>query len=142
MTDERRRFLLAVAARHAERFDAAAQRRGNPSLRTVVPLRPPPPAVSRQQPFAVPRQQPTVTPRQLDVLSLIAEGHMNIAIGHILGISEDTVKSHVKNLFQVLNARNRTHAVAIGFRTELLSVDEELEAADAPGIAAQQSLAC
>lgn len=52
----------------------------------------------------------------LDVLRLLAEGRTNAVIARRLGIATDTVKSRLQALYRALNARDRTHAVAVGFR--------------------------
>jgi DNA-binding NarL/FixJ family response regulator len=49
-----------------------------------------------------------LTRRQLDVLQLIVEGQSNKNIARSLGLMESTVKSHVKVLFEKLDADNRT----------------------------------
>ena len=54
-----------------------------------------------------------LTPTQLKVLAIIAAGLSNKAIAKQLSTSEGTVKSHVKAIFSKLQAKNRTHAVAI-----------------------------
>jgi two-component system, NarL family, response regulator len=55
--------------------------------------------------------RPTLTARELDIIRLIAEGRSNKAIGDQLGITEGTVKTHVKGLLFKLNASGRTAAV-------------------------------
>lgn len=55
-----------------------------------------------------------LTPRQVNILRLIAAGNANKQIAHQLGISEQTVKSHVTSIMSKLGANDRTHAVAIG----------------------------
>jgi DNA-binding NarL/FixJ family response regulator len=54
--------------------------------------------------------------RELEVLRGAVRGQANKTIGVELGISEDTVKVHMKNLFAKLGVRDRTQAamVAIG----------------------------
>jgi two-component system NarL family response regulator len=54
--------------------------------------------------------------RELQVLRGAVRGQANKTIGAELGISEDTVKAHMKNLFAKLGVRDRTQAamVAIG----------------------------
>src|SRR5574337_681416 len=55
---------------------------------------------------------PTVlTRRQRDVLDLMACGGSNKRIAMQLGIAEATVRAHVSDLLQLLQARNRTEAV-------------------------------
>jgi DNA-binding CsgD family transcriptional regulator len=54
---------------------------------------------------------PPVTPRQRDLLSLLAAGYTNTQIARRLGISEGTVRTHLKNIYQRLNVSSRTAAV-------------------------------
>lgn len=48
-----------------------------------------------------------ITPRQLEVLTLLSQGLASSKIAQILFISEHTVKSHIKQLYQKLQADNR-----------------------------------
>jgi len=56
----------------------------------------------------------TLTLREIDILQLIAQGNANKTIADRLGVSEDTVKAHVRNILSKLSANDRTHAVTIG----------------------------
>ncbi|WP_299437263.1 LuxR C-terminal-related transcriptional regulator [uncultured Rhodospira sp.] len=58
----------------------------------------------------------TLTGRQAQVLQLLACGHTNKEIGRELGISEATVKTHVRSLMDALGAGNRTSAAALASR--------------------------
>jgi DNA-binding NarL/FixJ family response regulator len=49
--------------------------------------------------------------REQEVLALIRQGQRNREIAHALRISEATVHKHVQNIFEKLNARNRTEAL-------------------------------
>lgn len=49
--------------------------------------------------------------RELEVLQLIAKGLRNKEIGAALNIAEDTVKIHIKNIFEKLDVVDRTQAV-------------------------------
>lgn len=62
-----------------------------------------------------------LTWRQKEILMLIAEGKSNKQIGERLDITEGTVKRHVYNLFQVLNAKNRIDALHIAKNQGLLT---------------------
>lgn len=62
-----------------------------------------------------------LTERELQVLRGMAAGKSNAEIGRDLYVSEDTVKTHARRLFRKLNARDRAHAVAVGFRAGTLS---------------------
>jgi DNA-binding NarL/FixJ family response regulator len=59
--------------------------------------------------------------REQQVLSLISEGLDNGTVGARLFIAAETVRSHVKSILRKLHARDRAHAVAIGFRLGLLA---------------------
>lgn len=63
---------------------------------------------------------PTLTERELDVLELVAAGHSNKQIAVRLGLSEDTVKGHLRGVFAHLGAGNRTQAVVMASRLELI----------------------
>lgn len=56
-------------------------------------------------------ERPHLTPRQADVLSLLAQGHANKEIRYRLGIAERTVRAHMTELFLILGATSRTHAL-------------------------------
>lgn len=58
----------------------------------------------------------TLTTREVEVLDHIAGGSKNRDIADRLGISEETVKVHIKHIMEKLGARDRTQAVAIGIR--------------------------
>jgi DNA-binding NarL/FixJ family response regulator len=57
-----------------------------------------------------------LTPREVDVLRLVAGGNANKEIAAQLSLTEETVKSHVRNILAKLGAHDRTHAVAIGLK--------------------------
>lgn len=59
-----------------------------------------------------PRPQDVLTPRELEILSLIAMGLTNREIADRLGISHNTVKTHVGHILEKLRLRNRTEAVS------------------------------
>ncbi|RMF18097.1 MAG: DNA-binding response regulator [Gammaproteobacteria bacterium] len=63
---------------------------------------------------------PRLTPRQQEVLALLALGYPNKRICQQLGLTEDTVKTHLKALYQALNVHNRTECVAVAARLQLL----------------------
>jgi DNA-binding NarL/FixJ family response regulator len=61
-----------------------------------------------------------LTRRQREILQLLADGGSTAAAARDLGVSEETVKTHTKNMLARLGARNRTHAVAIALRECLI----------------------
>jgi DNA-binding NarL/FixJ family response regulator len=66
--------------------------------------------------------KPELSARELEVLSLIAKGRGNKEIAAALGVSDETIKSHVSNLMQKLNAQDRAHAVTEAIRLGWLEV--------------------
>ena len=63
-----------------------------------------------------------LTSREIDVLRLIAAGRANKEIAAQLSITEETVKSRVKNILLKLGANDRTHAVTIGLKRGIIEV--------------------
>jgi two-component system nitrate/nitrite response regulator NarL len=63
-----------------------------------------------------PLHLPHLSPRELDVLRSLSGGSSNKVIARDMGLSESTVKVHVKGILRKLNARNRTEA-AVWART-------------------------
>ena len=63
-----------------------------------------------------------LTPREIDVLRLIAAGNANKEIATQLGLTEETVKSHVKNILGKLDANDRTHAVTIALKRGVIEL--------------------
>ncbi len=63
-----------------------------------------------------------LTPAEISVLRLIAAGNANKEIADQLSISEETVKSRVKNILSKLNANDRTHAVTIALKRGIIEL--------------------
>ena len=63
-----------------------------------------------------------VTPREREVLGLLVAGMRNRTIGAVLGITEATVRAHVKHLFRKLDVHTRTAAVATALRLGLVEL--------------------
>jgi DNA-binding NarL/FixJ family response regulator len=64
---------------------------------------------------------PTLTQREREVLRLLADGLSNEAIGETLGISAETVRTHVRKAMSKLDADTRTQAVATALRQSIIS---------------------
>jgi DNA-binding NarL/FixJ family response regulator len=58
--------------------------------------------------------------RELQVLEAVADGKSNKEIAAALAIAEDTVKTHLRRLFEKLGAADRAQAVAIALRQNLI----------------------
>lgn len=63
-----------------------------------------------------------LTPAEMTVLRLIAAGNANKQIADQLSITEETVKSRVKNILSKLGANDRTHAAMIGIRRGIIDL--------------------
>jgi DNA-binding NarL/FixJ family response regulator len=63
-----------------------------------------------------------LTPREVGVLRLVAHGNANKEIAAQLSLTEETVKSHVRNIMAKLGAKDRTHAVAIALKRGIIGL--------------------
>jgi len=63
-----------------------------------------------------------LTNGEIDVLRFIARGMPNKQIADHLSISEETVKSRVKNILSKLAADDRTHAAMIGLKRGIIEL--------------------
>jgi DNA-binding NarL/FixJ family response regulator len=63
-----------------------------------------------------PALRSALTPREIEVLKHIAQGLSNKEIGTLLGTAAGTVKIHVQNILEKLQAADRTQAVTIALR--------------------------
>jgi DNA-binding NarL/FixJ family response regulator len=82
-------------------------------------------AALEQERFVDPAVPPSgsrgkLTRRQREILQLLADGGSTAQAARELDLSEETVKTHTKNVLGRLGARNRTHAVAIALRECLI----------------------
>lgn len=59
---------------------------------------------------------PSLSTREEEVLDLLARGLPNAEIAAELNVSENTVRFHLKNIYEKLNVTNRTEAVAWHFQ--------------------------
>jgi len=64
----------------------------------------------------------SLTPAEIAVLRLIAAGNANKQIADQLSITEETVKSRVKNILSKLGANDRTHAAMIGLKRGIIEL--------------------
>ena len=77
------------------------------------------PEVAQQLALHAPQER--LSDREVDVLRLVAEGQANKQIAWQLSVSIETVKSHLKSIFEKLGVDDRTHAVTLAVRRGYLS---------------------
>ncbi len=65
---------------------------------------------------------PEMSPRQIEILNLVAKGFSNKEIAKIVGISPDTVKEHVANIFSRIGASSRAEAATLAVNLGLIAV--------------------
>jgi DNA-binding NarL/FixJ family response regulator len=73
-----------------------------------------PPDIARE--MAEHAADDSLSQRELDVLRAVSQGQANKIIASELGISENTVKNHVKSILSKLDANDRTDAAIIAIR--------------------------
>ena len=54
-----------------------------------------------------------VTDRQIEILRIVAQGRTNREVGEELGISERTVRNHMREILRRLSSSDRTRAVVV-----------------------------
>jgi PAS domain S-box-containing protein len=54
-----------------------------------------------------------LSPREAEVMQLLARGHNGTRIAEELGISRETVRTHIRNAMEKLHARTRPHGIAL-----------------------------
>ena len=71
--------------------------------------------------LALNRLKPKLTDRQIEVLRLAAKGFTSQDIGSILAISPNSVKDHLKLIYQRLEVSSRAEAIAIAMHSGILN---------------------
>ena len=66
----------------------------------------------------------TLTPRETEILALLAEGQSNKAIARNLGISDGTVKLHVKAILRKLEVHSRVEAAVMAVQRGFKNVEK------------------
>jgi DNA-binding NarL/FixJ family response regulator len=64
-----------------------------------------------------------LSPRERQVMHLMAEGLTAERVGAELGVSVETVRTHVRNAIRKLQARNRVHAIALALERGEIVLD-------------------
>jgi DNA-binding NarL/FixJ family response regulator len=116
---ERPERHIASAALQAGASAYVARTAGTDQLRKAVD------AAAAQESFLDPAVPPKgsrgkLTRRQREILQLLADGESTTVAARELDLSEETVKTHMKNALARLGARNRSHAIAIAMRECLI----------------------
>jgi two-component system NarL family response regulator len=73
--------------------------------------------------LATRRGQPMLTEREVEITGLIAKGMRNKEIAFELGIAEETVHAHVKNIFSKLHVNDRTAALSMALQRGIIHID-------------------
>ena len=61
-----------------------------------------------------------LTDREITILKYITQGFENREIGQKMFISIHTVKAHICSIMKKLNAKNRTNAVFIAYKNNII----------------------
>ena len=67
--------------------------------------------------------QEELTPAERKILQMIVGGNSNKQIAYELNVSENTVKTHVKNVFEKLGVSDRTSAATLAIKRGLVRID-------------------
>ncbi len=60
--------------------------------------------------------------REIDVLRCVGRGNANKEIANKLGVSEETIKAHLKSVFVKLDVTDRTQAVTIAVKRGIIDI--------------------
>lgn len=74
-------------------------------------------------PAPEPSEGPALSARELEVLRHLGRGLSSQDLGRVLGISGETVKSHIKAIFHKLGVADRAEAVARAYELGLIGSD-------------------
>jgi DNA-binding NarL/FixJ family response regulator len=67
-----------------------------------------------------PRIDASLTERERELLGLLAEGHSYQAAGEAMGITVNTVRNHVRSIYDKLHVHSRSEAVSKAIRAGLV----------------------
>ena len=73
--------------------------------------------------MAAHHEDDALTEREIEVLQRVAAGNSNKVIANHLAVSEDTIKTHMRNILSKLGANDRTHAVTIALKRGIIDME-------------------
>jgi DNA-binding NarL/FixJ family response regulator len=122
---EKLRASLAAALRSSEEFEivgVASSSANVPADTELIVMARAPAPISGAAATRIRSESSaaTLTPREQEVLALLADGLVNKQIAARLGISTNTVKTHLELLFDKLGVATRAEAVATAVKEGLL----------------------
>ncbi|MGA7077935.1 MAG: response regulator transcription factor [Terriglobales bacterium] len=68
------------------------------------------------------RADDALSEREIGVLRQLASGNSNKMIADNLGLSEETIKAHMRSILSKLGANDRTHALAIALKRGIIEI--------------------
>jgi DNA-binding NarL/FixJ family response regulator len=124
-SSEKLRSALAAALRTSEEFEVVGVGTSSEAVPTSADVIlfarvSEPPVMARQSTRGEGAAGATLSNREREILALLADGLVNKQIAARLGISTNTVKTHLELLFDKLDVTTRAEAVATGVRRGLL----------------------
>jgi len=122
---EKLRASIAAALRSSEEFEIVGVANSSaeiPPAAELVLIARPAASVTPRASSRVANEpgSTTLSGREHEILALLADGLINKQIAARLGISTNTVKTHLELLFEKLGVTTRAEAVATGVRRGLL----------------------
>ena len=121
---EKLRASLAAALRSSEEFEIVGVADSStdvpPDTELVLIARAAPSAAPQSTRIGNDSSSAMLSRREQEILALLADGLVNKQIAARLGISTNTVKTHLELLFEKLGVATRAEAVATGVRRGLL----------------------
>ena len=121
---EKLRASLAAALRSSEEFEIVGVATSSAELpadtELVVIARPTATPNTRTERVSNESGSTALSRREQEILALLADGLVNKQIAARLGISTNTVKTHLELLFEKLGVATRAEAVATGVKRGLL----------------------
>ncbi|MDD4876697.1 MAG: response regulator transcription factor [Dehalococcoidales bacterium] len=75
--------------------------------------------------FSTPKADANLSAREIEVLQLLAQGATNKIIAESLFISENTVKTHLRNIMEKLHLVNRSQAAAYAVNQGIVQYNEQ-----------------